>query len=179
MSDPAGPAPLAGLIRAVPDFPRAGVTFRDITPLLAEPAAFTEATTRMAAPFVGAVSAVVGIDARGFLLAGPIAQALHVPLVPVRKQGKLPWDTHAHTYELEYGTDTLEVHRDALDATDTVLVVDDVLATGGTAAAACTLVTRHFGATIAGLTVLLEITGLGGRGRLDAAGVRVEAVLTA
>jgi adenine phosphoribosyltransferase len=171
-----GPAHLAALIRAVPDFPRPGVTFRDITPLLADPVAFTDTTARMAEPFRGAVTAVVGIDARGFLLAAPIAQALGLPLVPVRKQGKLPWDTHAHTYELEYGTDTLEVHRDALAVDDLVLVVDDVLATGGTAAAACELVTRYFDATVAGVTVLLEIAPLGGRTRLG--DVRVETLLT-
>lgn len=174
-----GPAHLAARIRAVPDFPQPGVTFRDITPLLADPVAFRDATACMAAPFADRVSAVVGIDARGFLLAAPIAQTLARPLVPVRKQGKLPWDTHAHTYELEYGTDTLEVHRDALTADDRVLVVDDVLATGGTAAAAVALTTRCFGATVTAVSVLLEITGLGGRDRLDALGVPVDAVLLA
>jgi adenine phosphoribosyltransferase len=168
---------LASLIRAVPDFPQPGITFRDITPLLAEAAAFATATREMAKPFSGAVTAVVGIEARGFILAAPIAQLLGVGLIPVRKQGKLPWDTHAHTYALEYGTDTLEVHRDALAEKDVVLVVDDVLATGGTASAACELVSRGFGARVAGVSVLLEIVGLGGRARVEATGIRVETVL--
>lgn len=168
---------LRELVRDVPDFPEPGVTFRDITPLLADPDAFAAATTAMAAPFRDAVDAVAAIDARGFLLGGPIALTLGVALVPVRKAGKLPWDVHAHTYELEYGTDILEVHRDALHAGQRVLVVDDVLATGGTAAACGALVTAHFDVTVAGVTLLLEITSLGGRARLEAAGHRVETLL--
>ena len=131
----------------------------------------------MAAAFDGGVTKVVGIEARGFILAAPIAQALGAGLVPVRKPGKLPWDTHAHSYELEYGSDALEVHRDALVADDRVLVVDDVLATGGTAEAACELVSEFFGPTIVGVSVLLEIASLRGRERVARHGYPVAAVL--
>jgi adenine phosphoribosyltransferase len=171
-----GPDHLAARIRAVPDFPTPGVVFRDVTPLLADPGAFRDATAHMTAAVTNAATAVVGIDARGFLFAAPVAQARGLPLVPVRKQGKLPWDTHAHTYELEYGTGTLEIHADVLTAADRVVVVDDVLATGGTAVAACRLA-RHFGAEVAGVVVLLEITALGGRAALADVGVPVTTVL--
>jgi len=172
-----GPDHLAARIRAVPDFPAPGVTFRDVTPLLADPGAFADATTRMAGAVPAGATAVVAIDARGFLFAAPVARDRHLPLVPVRKQGKLPWDTHAHTYELEYGTGTLEVHRDALGAADRVVVVDDVLATGGTALAACALA-RRFDAEVLGVVVLLELTALGGRAELAGIGVPVTTVLT-
>ena len=169
---------LAGLIRAVPDFPAPGVTFRDITPLLGDGAALGEATAAMAAPFAGQVSKVVGIEARGFILGAPVARLLGVGFVPVRKAGKLPWDTHAHSYELEYGSDTLEVHRDALAPEDRVLVVDDVLATGGTADATLALLTASFEPVIVGLTVLVDLPALGGRARLAARGVQIEALVS-
>jgi adenine phosphoribosyltransferase len=165
-------------IRDIPGFPQPGVTFRDITPLLGDPDAFRSATHLMAAPFDGRITKVVGIEARGFILAAPIALALGAGFVPVRKPGKLPWDTHAHSYELEYGSDTLEVHRDALSTDDRVLVVDDVLATGGTATATCRLVADFFTATVVGVTFLLELPALGGRDRLLPLGHRVESVLT-
>jgi len=180
---------LASLIRDIPDFPQPGIVFKDITPLLNDPAAFREATDLMARPFArdvigpvigpvtGPVTKVVGIEARGFILAAPIALSLDAGFVPVRKQGKLPWDTHSHGYELEYGSDALEVHRDALAPEDVVLIVDDVLATGGTAAAACELVSRFFSSAIVGVTVLLELTHLGGRDLLVPTGHRLEAVL--
>jgi adenine phosphoribosyltransferase len=170
--------PLRSYIRDIPDFPRAGVTFRDITPLLADAEAFRAATERLVAPFAGPVTKVIGVEARGFILAAPIALALGAGFVPVRKAGKLPWDTHTHTYELEYGTDTLEVHRDALATDDRVLIVDDVLATGGTAAATVRLVSQYFSATSVGLTFLLELAALGGRERLAPLGHVVESVLT-
>lgn len=179
-------AHLSRLIRDIPDFPQPGVTFRDITPLLADGDAFHDATARMTAPFdpalheagtPEAITKVVGIEARGFILAAPIAHALGAGFVPVRKPGKLPWDTHAHSYELEYGNDALEVHRDALTPDDRVLIVDDVLATGGTAAAACELVAGYFSSTVVGVTFLLELTALGGRARLQPYGHRVESVL--
>jgi adenine phosphoribosyltransferase len=176
-ADALTPEQLLAFIRDIPDFPRAGVVFKDITPLLADARALRSATERMAAPFAGAsVTKVVGIEARGFVLAAPIALQLGAGLIPVRKAGKLPWDTHAYTYDLEYGTDTLEVHRDAFRVTDRVLVVDDVLATGGTADAAAELV-GHFGATLVGVALLLELAFLQGRSRLRRHGVPVEAVL--
>jgi adenine phosphoribosyltransferase len=164
-------------IRDIPDFPRAGVVFRDITPLLGDAVAFRAATELMAAPFDGPVTKVVGIEARGFILAAPIALALGAGFVPVRKPGKLPWDTHAHSYDLEYGSDTLEVHRDALTPDDRVLIVDDVLATGGTATATCRLVSEFFTATVVGVTFLLELPALGGRERLTPLGHHIESVL--
>jgi len=168
---------LRPLIRDIPDFPQAGVTFRDITPLLGDAGALRAATELMVVPFDGPITKVVGIEARGFILAAPIALALGAGFVPVRKPGKLPWDTHAHTYELEYGTDTLEVHRDAFTPDDRVLIVDDVLATGGTASATCRLVSEFFDATVVGVTFLLELTALGGRERLLPLGHHVESVL--
>jgi adenine phosphoribosyltransferase len=168
---------IAGLIRDIPDFPQPGVIFRDITPLLADPDAFQLATELMVQPFIEPITKVVGIEARGFILAAPIAHALGAGFVPVRKAGKLPWDTHSHSYDLEYGDDVLEVHRDALLPDDRVLVVDDVLATGGTAAATCELVTRSFDSTVVGVTFLIELTALGGRERLLPTGHRIESVL--
>jgi adenine phosphoribosyltransferase len=164
-------------IRDIPDFPQPGVVFRDITPLLGDADAFRAATELLVAPFDGPVTKVVGIEARGFILAAPIALALGAGFVPVRKPGKLPWDTHAHSYELEYGSDTLEVHRDALSPEDRVLIVDDVLATGGTATATCLLVSEFFAATVVGVTFLLELDALHGRERLLPLGHRVESVL--
>jgi len=168
---------LRSFIRDVPDFPQPGIMFRDITPLLGDPGAFRLATELMATPFDGPITKVVGIEARGFILAAPIALALGAGFVPVRKAGKLPWDTHAHSYALEYGSDTLEVHRDALTPDDRVLVVDDVLATGGTASAACRLVAEFFTATVVGVTFLLELPALGGGERLLPLGHHVESVL--
>jgi adenine phosphoribosyltransferase len=158
---------LRAFIRDVPDFPQPGVTFRDITPLLGDARAFRAATELLVQPFDGDVTKVVGIEARGFILAAPIALALGAGFVPVRKPGKLPWDRHAHSYELEYGTDTLEVHRDALAPDDRVLIVDDVLATGGTAKATASLVER-LGGKVVGIACLIELAFLKGRDNLGA-----------
>jgi adenine phosphoribosyltransferase len=158
---------IARLIRDVPDFPKPGIVFKDITPLLLEPRAFRRAVERMAAPFQGlAVTRVVSIESRGFLFGAPVALALDAGLVPIRKPGKLPGERGRIEYALEYGTDVLEMHRDAMSASDRVLVVDDVLATGGTAAAAAALV-RQLGATVAGFTFLIELEFLRGRARLE------------
>ena len=150
-------------LRDVPDFPRAGILFRDITPLLARPALFRRTTDAMAEPFANAgITHVAAIESRGFLFGAPVAQRLGAAVVPIRKPGKLPFTAERHEYALEYGRDALEVHVDACDAGATVLVVDDVLATGGTAAAAAALVQR-LGAAVAGFSFLIELAALGGR----------------
>lgn len=162
-------------IRPVPDFPKPGILFRDITPLLADAAAFAAAIDALAGPWRGAgIDAVAAVEARGFLFAGPLALELDVGLIPVRKPGKLPADTIAHEYELEYGRDRLEMHRGMLAEGARVLVVDDVLATGGTAAA-CMRLIEAAGGTVAGSAFLVEIAPLGGRERLSPH--RVESVI--
>jgi adenine phosphoribosyltransferase len=148
-------------IRDVPDFPSPGIVFKDITPLLADAALFGEVISALAAGH-GPVDKVVGIEARGFILAAPVACRLGAGFVPVRKQGKLPATTHAQTYELEYGTATVEVHADAFAPGDRVLIVDDVLATGGTARATADLI-RRSGAEVTAVAVLLELGFLSGR----------------
>ena len=157
---------IRGLVRDVPDFPKPGVVFKDITPLLADPAGLSAVVDGLADAFADtAVDKVVGIEARGFVLAAPLAVRLGAGFVPVRKVGKLPWSTHAQEYDLEYGTDHLEVHQDAIAPGERVLVVDDVIATGGTAEAAAQLVER-LGGEVVGLGFLLELTFLGGVARL-------------
>jgi adenine phosphoribosyltransferase len=167
-------------VRDVPDYPQPGVMFKDITPLLADPASFTAVVGGLAAGHKGAaghegVARVAGIEARGFILAAPVACSLRAGFVPVRKQGKLPGPSYAQTYALEYGTATIEVHQDAFRPGDRVLVVDDVLATGGTAAATVDLV-RRCGAEVAEVAVLLELSFLNGRDALP--GIPVRALLT-
>lgn len=157
---------LADLIRDVPDYPKPGVLFKDITPLLADGPALAEAVRRMADPWrTRGIGRVVGIEARGFVLAAPVAIELGVGFVPVRKQGKLPYSTLDRTYDLEYGTATLEIHEDAFDPDEQVLIVDDVLATGGTVHATAALI-RGAGARVAGVSMLLELGFLNGRERL-------------
>jgi adenine phosphoribosyltransferase len=157
---------LADHVRDVPDFPTDGVTFKDITPLLANPTAFSSAVDAIVVSFGrGSIDKVVGIEARGFILATPVAYHFGAGFVPMRKQGKLPRATYGETYELEYGTETIEVHADAFAEGDRVLIVDDVLATGGTAAAACELVERA-GGQVAGLAFLVELSFLEGAGRI-------------
>ena len=160
---------LASRIRDVPDYPKPGVVFKDITPLLADPKAFRAMTGEFArlARDLGATK-VVGLEARGFILAAPVAVEASIGFIPVRKAGKLPGAVHAVSYQLEYGSATIEVHQDSFQPGDRVLVVDDVLATGGTAAAAVEAV-RACGAEPVGLAVLLELTFLAGRERLTEA----------
>lgn len=165
----------SSLIRDIPDFPKPGIVFKDVTPLLLNGPAFARATALMARPFEPAgITRVVAIESRGFLLGAPVALALGAGLVPIRKPGKLPGPRARVDYDLEYGTDALEMHRDALRPGDRVLVVDDVLATGGTARAAGQLVRQH-GADLAGFCFLIELARLNGRSKLD--GARVEALL--
>ncbi|HXL33852.1 MAG TPA: adenine phosphoribosyltransferase [Gemmatimonadales bacterium] len=162
-------------IRDVPDFPKPGIMFKDITPLLLDPGRFRRALELMAAPFRGSsVRRVVSIESRGFLLGAPIALLLDAGLVPIRKPGKLPAARGRVEYALEYGTDALEMHRDAVGQGDRVLIVDDVLATGGTAEAAAKLVRAH-GAQVVGFTFLIELDFLKGRERLRSE--HVEALL--
>jgi adenine phosphoribosyltransferase len=166
------PAWLRGHLREVADFPKPGVTFKDITPLLAHPDAFRYVVDQIAAAWEGArIERVAGIEARGFLLASPVAYRLGASLLPIRKPGKLPWEVVEQPYELEYGVDAVQAHRDAAGTGDRVLVVDDVLATGGTAAAACTLL-EGLGAHVVGVHVLLELGFLAGRARLGERDVR-------
>lgn len=154
------------LIRAVPDFPEPGVLFRDITPLLADPGALREAARDLAEPFRGkGIDRVAAIEARGYILGAPVALELGAGFVPLRKAGKLPRATLSAAYELEYGQAEIEMHADALLARHNVLIVDDVIATGGTAAAAADLV-RQAGAAVAGIAALIELTALNGRARL-------------
>jgi adenine phosphoribosyltransferase len=148
-------------VRDIPDYPQPGVLFKDITPLLGDADAFGDVVEAMAATF-GPVDKVVGIEARGFILAAPVAYEIRAGFVPVRKQGKLPSATFAQEYDLEYGSATLEVHQDAFEPGERVLIVDDVLATGGTARATASLVHRA-GARVVGVAVLMELSFLNGR----------------
>lgn len=163
---PADTSWLTDLVRDIDDYPQPGVTFRDITPLLGDADGFGRAITSLVERFDGlAVDRVIGMEARGFIIAAPVAFQIGAGFVPVRKAGKLPWAVVREEYSLEYGSDKLEMHRDAIRPGERVLVIDDVLATGGTAAATCRLV-EELGGVVAGLGFLIEITSLGGRARL-------------
>jgi adenine phosphoribosyltransferase len=158
---------LKGYVRDVPDFPQPGVVFKDITPLLADVVAFSSVIDLIVVAFGrGNMDKVCGIEARGFILASPVAYHAGAGFFPIRKEGKLPGETVSESYALEYGEATLEVHSDAVDPGDRVLIVDDVIATGGTAAAAARLVER-LGGTVAGIACLIELEFLGGRKMLD------------
>ena len=171
----AGAASLRGLIRDVPDFPKPGIVFKDITPLLGDPAGLALAVELMVQPFRGKpIDLVVGAESRGFIFGTAVAKTLSVGFVPVRKPGKLPYKTIRHEYALEYGTDALEIHVDAIKPGQRVVVVDDLLATGGTLAACCGLV-RELGAEVYAVGVLIELSALHGRDRVE--GVPVSSVL--
>ncbi len=158
---------IKAMIRDVPDFPKKGIMFKDITPLLADNQAFTEAVKCMAAKYKGrGITKVLGIEARGFILAAPIAMELGAGIVPVRKKGKLPYKTVSATYALEYGEDTLQMHEDAVKKGEKVLIVDDVLATGGTAKAVVALVEK-LGGKVEAITMLIELGFLNGREKLS------------
>lgn len=168
-------ADFEALIRDVPDFPEPGILFKDITPLLANPAALSAAVSALCEPFEGhGVTEVVGIEARGFIFAAPVAIRLGAGFVPIRKAGKLPYDINHQEYDLEYGTDRIEVHSDAVGPKDKVLIVDDVLATGGTGAASVRLI-EALGAEVIGFSVLVELGFLAGRERM--AGTDIHAVV--
>ena len=158
---------IASRIRNVPDFPKKGIMFKDITPVLSDIHTLRASVKEMVAPFVNSgIDIVVGIESRGFIFGAPIADMLNCSFVPVRKPGKLPWKTESVSYELEYGTDALEIHKDAIAKGQSVLIVDDLLATGGTAEATCKLVSK-LGGNIKGLSVLIELEDLNGRKRLN------------
>ena len=167
---------LKSCIRSIPDFPKPGIMFRDITPLLRNPAAFKESVRLMAAPYKkGDVDVVIGAESRGFIFAAGIALALGAGFVPIRKKGKLPAKTTSATYDLEYGTDTLEMHLDAVSPGTRVLMVDDLLATGGTMAACCEMV-ETAGGRIVGVEFLIELSFLSGRAKLSKYPVRTQIV---
>ena len=167
---------LKGFVRDIPDFPKQGIVFKDITPLLRDPKAFTAMVDAFVDRWQGrGVTRVAVIESRGFLLGSAIAHRLGAGLVPIRKKGKLPWKVHQASYALEYGTDTVEVHQDAAGAGDKVLLVDDVIATGGTAQAACELVEK-LGAKVAGTAFLIELAFLKGREKLP--GREIHALIT-
>ncbi|WP_272006832.1 adenine phosphoribosyltransferase [Roseovarius sp. ZX-A-9] len=163
-------------IRTIPDFPQAGVMFRDVTTLFADPRGFRMAIDQLLHPYAGLrIDKVVGLEARGFILGGAVAHQLSVGFVPVRKAGKLPGRTIAQDYQLEYGDATVELHEDAIEAGETILLVDDLLATGGTAEAGIRLIERQ-GGRIAGCAFVVDLPDLGGRKRLEALGMDVHAL---
>ena len=167
---------LRGLIRTIPDYPKPGIQFRDITTLLASGDGFREAVNALASRHAGRAGKVAGIEARGFIIGGAVARQLGAAFVPVRKKGKLPFRTIGMDYALEYGTDRVEIHVDAVTQGERVLLVDDLIATGGTAVAAIQLL-RRAGAEVVGASFVIELPDLGGRKRLEAMGVDVHTLV--
>lgn len=168
---------LKSLVRTIPDYPKPGIMFRDVTTLLGDAQGFKAAIVRMAEPFrTEPIDAVAGIEARGFILGGAIADRLGCGFVPVRKKGKLPWKTIGESYALEYGTDTIEIHIDAIRQGERVLIVDDLIATGGTAEAAVKLI-RRAGGTVLGAAFVIDLPELGGVKRLSALNVKSHALM--
>lgn len=169
---------LAETIRTIPDYPKPGILFRDVTTLMGHPSAFEKAVDEMAAPWrETVVNQVVGIEARGFVLGGALAVALKAGFIPMRKPGKLPFDTISEDYELEYGTDALHMHVDAIDKDARVIIVDDLIATGGTALAAIRLA-RRANAKILGASFLIDLPDLGGADHLRNENIKVNTLLS-
>lgn len=169
---------LKTLIRSIPDYPKPGIMFRDVTTLLGDARGFKGAVAAMAEPYATKrVKAVAGIEARGFILGGAVADRLGCGFVPVRKKGKLPWKTIGQDYTLEYGVDTIEIHADAIGRGERILIVDDLIATGGTAEAAVHLV-RRSGGEVVGAAFIIDLPDLGGRQRLEAMGVACHVLMT-
>ena len=164
---------IKSVIRTIPDYPKPGIMFRDVTTLLGNARAFRTTVDQLVQPYAGMqIDKVAGIEARGFILAGAVAHQLSVGFVPVRKKGKLPWKTIAQTYDLEYGTDTVEIHEDAVQKGENVLLVDDLIATGGTAEAAIKLIERA-GGNVVGCSFIIDLPELKGRRRLEKMGKKV------
>jgi adenine phosphoribosyltransferase len=170
LNDPGAAASMVELrdyIREIPDFPKPGILFRDITPLLASPVAFRQAIDAFAARYANdRIDSIVAAESRGFIFAAPLALALNAAFVPVRKPGKLPFQKHSYSYDLEYGSDTLEMHTDALQPGQRVLVIDDLLATGGTIAA-CSKLLEHFSIDVVGFAFCIHLKALGGASKLN------------
>ncbi|MCH9807949.1 MAG: adenine phosphoribosyltransferase [Alphaproteobacteria bacterium] len=168
---------LKSLVRAIPDYPKPGIMFRDVTTLFADAQGFKAAIAQIAEPYrTQPIDAVAGIEARGFILGGAIADRLGCGFIPIRKKGKLPWKTISQDYELEYGTDTIEIHEDAVSEGERILIVDDLIATGGTAEAAVKIITRA-GGVIEGAAFVIDLPELGGRAKIEAMGVACTALM--
>jgi len=168
---------LEPLIRTIPDYPKPGIMFRDITTLLQHPAGFRHSVDMLVQPFAGAgVSRVAGMEARGFILGGAVAHQLSVGFVAIRKKGKLPWQTISAEYQLEYGTDEMEIHIDSIKNGDKVILIDDLIATGGTACAATELI-REAGGEVVGASFVIDLPDLGGRKKLEALNVPVRTLI--
>lgn len=167
---------LKSLIRTIPDYPKPGIMFRDATTLMGHPVGFKASIDALAAPFVGKVDAVAGIEARGFIFGGAVAEKLGCGFIPIRKKGKLPWTTIGQHYTLEYGVDTIEIHLDAVTDGQRVLIVDDLIATGGTAEAAILLI-RRAGGVVAGCAFVIDLPELGGVKVLQNHGVDAHALV--
>lgn len=168
---------LKGLIRTIPDYPKAGIMFRDVTTLLGDAQGLKAAITQMAEPYrAEPIDAVAGIEARGFILGGAVADRLGCGFIPIRKKGKLPWKTIGEEYQLEYGVDVIEVHEDAIKDGERILIVDDLIATGGTAEAAAKLIARS-GGKVMGAVFIIDLPELGGVKRLEGVGVKSHALM--
>lgn len=166
------------VVRTIPDYPKKGIMFRDITTLLGNPQAFRRAVDELVQPYAGVrIDRVAGIEARGFILGGAVAHQLSIGFVPVRKKGKLPWKTIGEDYELEYGTDRVEIHEDAVAKGEHILLVDDLIATGGTAIASISLIERT-GAEVVGCSFVIDLPELGGSAKLRALGKEVKSLVS-